>query len=102
MHRFIVILMEVQTGNGGTGTFLAEHFKPLKGIRKLHHFRFSSTEPGTVYVKGSIHDTEVPVNILKGTANVQFSPPFLPSELLPAGLTVDRQRYQFYSRTCHT
>ena len=79
--------------------FLAEHFKPLKGIRKLHHFRFSSTEPYTVYVRESINDTEVSVNILKDTtANVsQFSPSSLPSELLPAGLTVDRQCYLFRS-----
>ena len=71
--------------------FLAEHFKPLKGIRKLHHFHFSSTEPGTVYVKESIHDTEVPVNILKGTANVsQFSPSFHPNSYRLDSLSIVR------------
>ena len=75
--------------------FLAKHFK---GICKLHHFRFSSTEPDIVYVKESIHDTEVPMNILKGAVNVsEFSPTSLPQELVPAGLTIDRQRYLFNS-----
>ena len=78
--------------------FLAEHFKPLKGIRKLHHFRFSSTEPGTVCVKENIHDTEVPVHILKNIASAsKFSRTSLPCELLPAGLSSDRQCYLFSS-----
>ena len=79
-------------------SFLASYFKPLKGIRKLHHFRCSSTEPGTVYVKESINDQEKAVSILKPTASVSaLSRTCLPSELQPAGLTADRQRYLFNS-----
>ena len=34
------------------------YFKLIKGIRKLHHFRFTQAKPGTVYVKEGISNQD--------------------------------------------
>lgn len=52
-HQCIVLLLALLTG---TGEALVSHLKSIEGIQKLHHFRFSPTEPGTMYVKESIKE----------------------------------------------
>ena len=79
-------------------TFLLNYFKPLKGIRKLHHFRFSSSNFGVVHVKESVHDQEVAVNILKAPVDIStLTFALLPPETTPAGLTHDRKQYHYNS-----
>ena len=73
---------KVQVYRSGSGTAnwqwrnwdssLGLYFKPIKGIRKLHHFRFLHAEPGTVYVKESIHYQEVAINILRPSADASI------------------------------
>ena len=97
---------KVQVYRSGSGTAnwhwrnwdssLGLYFKPIKGIRKLHHFRFLHAEPGTMYVKESIHDQEVAINILHPSADASIlSLNDLPSKFQPAGLTIDRERDLF-------
>ena len=79
-------------------TFLSNYFKPLKGIRKLHHFRFSSSDVGIVHVKESVHDQEVAVSILKAPVDESaLTSTLLPLELTPAGLTHYRKQYLYNS-----
>ena len=83
-------------------SFLALYFKPMKGIRKLHHFRFTQAEPGTVYVKEGISDQEIAVSLLRPTTDIsKMSAADLPSEILPAGLTAERKEYLFKSIRNH-
>ena len=61
-----------------------------KGIRKLHHFHFSSSNVGVVHVKESIHAQEVAISILKSPVHVStLTSALLPPEITPAGLTHD-------------
>ncbi|XP_061170719.1 uncharacterized protein LOC133180166 [Saccostrea echinata] len=73
--------------------FLSEYFKPLKGIRKYHHFCFQSTEPGTVTVKESVSSEEMKINILKDR-NCVFNQD-RPAIIQPTGLSDARKQYLF-------
>ena len=42
--------------------FLAEHFKPIKGIRSLHNIEFNTAKPGIVTIEKSV--TEQPQDVL--------------------------------------
>ena len=42
----------------GWNTYFNAAFKPLVGIRKCHHFRFTHEDPGYVYVKVHVSDAE--------------------------------------------
>ena len=76
--------------------FLDERFKPLRGIRSLHHFRFSNKRPGVVFVKMTGDDDEQEVNLLQPD-----HPPIrkyvLPPTIPAAGLSDERKRYLFTS-----
>ncbi len=75
-------------------SFFSEFFVKLKGIKKLHHIRFTSDSPGCVYVRERADSTEVKVNLLKlPTVPPEFSTD--PSSLVPAGLSLKRQWYLF-------
>ena len=65
-------------------------FTKLKGIKKLHHLRFSSSSPGFVYVKERAGSPEVKIAMLKVK---DWSPKAneLPSILPPSGLSLQRQ-----------
>ena len=79
-------------------TYLLNYFKPLQGIRKLHHFRFSSSDFGIVHVKESVHDQEVAVSILKAPVDESaLTSALLPPELTSAGLSYDRKQYLYNS-----
>ena len=88
--------------NGGTivptydwTNFFAPHLKKLIGIKKYHHFRFTSSEPGVVYVKEHADTAEVRMDLNKS------SPPWvpdkdeLPSVVSPKGLSAERQWYLY-------
>ena len=71
----------------------APHFKKLPGIKKYHHFRMSSSTPGSVFVKEHSDSTEVRIDLLKDS----WSPDAheLPRLTPPRGLSADRQWYMF-------
>lgn len=70
---------------------LSQFFTKLIGIKKFHHFRFSST--GSVYTKEFSSDSEETVHsLLKVRLPLSTeSPP----RIHPTGLTLQRQRYLF-------
>ena len=71
---------------------MAEHFKPIKGIRSLHHIEFNAAKPGIVTIKKSV--TEQPQDILvltsaKEVVQAAEMPPILP----PCGLSDTLKEY---------
>ena len=66
----------------------------LKGISQLHHFRFTATHPGTVFVKASRDGVERSIQLLK---HPSWKPTatHLPPVIIPNGLSLERQWYLF-------
>ncbi|XP_062614900.1 uncharacterized protein LOC134276644, partial [Saccostrea cucullata] len=79
----------------GWDTFFNAYFKPLKGIGKFHHFRFSAEEPGVVYARNTLEGPEVRVNLLKEKVNIDKVVSGFPEVIAPAGLSVERRNYLF-------
>ena len=75
-------------------SFLDERFKAVQGIRSLHHFRFSKSSPGSVFVKDSVTAVEQKLSILRAT-HPPISRTLLPSTITAGGLTLDRKQYLF-------
>ena len=75
-------------------TFFAPHFKKLPGIKKIHHFRMSSSHPGIVFTKEHSDSPEVQVNLFK---KEPWSPDAieLPDIVPPRGLSAEREWYMF-------
>ena len=71
-------------------SFFSKKFIKLKGIKKLHHLRFTSNSPGCVFVKEKSDSAEVKISLLK-SAHPDFHS--RPSRLLPTGLSLQRQWY---------
>lgn len=71
--------------------YFAPHLKKVSGIKKAHHFRFTSSEPGAVYIKEHADTKEVKHDLLK----CQWSPDqsVLPVTVQPKGLSAKRQWY---------
>ena len=72
--------------------FLAPHFKTLKNIKTYHHFRFSSTTPGVVFVKQHADTEECEICLLNDRS---WSPAHsdLPPIIHPLRLSLDHQWY---------
>lgn len=67
----------------------------LKGISKMHHFRFTADQLGVVFVKNYSDDAEErQINLLK---LVTWKPDLqdLPPQIIPPGLTLERQWYLY-------
>ena len=77
-------------------SFLVPHFKKLESIKKYHHFRFASCEPGIVYTK-LYSDTEEERHVLlKNTATSWLPDPAeYPTTIIPKGLSPERQWYLY-------
>ena len=73
--------------------FFAPYLKKIVGIKKYHHFRFTADEPGVVYTKFHCDTTESREELLKD--NWLPDPSFLPSVIIPKGLSTERQWYLF-------
>ena len=73
-------------------SFLAQHFKPVKGITKFRHFRFDADFPGIVFMKKSVDDNEQQVSLLKDDQAL-FRYNVLPEEIGPGGLSRERTKY---------
>jgi len=78
-----------------TGAVFFEHHviqTSLKGISKMHHFRFTSDHPGHVFVRNSSDDTERKIKLIKDIS-WQPSKLNLPEQIIPPGLSLERQWY---------
>lgn len=73
--------------------FLHAHFSILPNITTYHHFRFSSSSPGVVFVREFANSTEKPISILK--PGHKLSKNALPSTLQPTGLSLEREKYLY-------
>ena len=69
--------------------FMNTTFRPFKGIRKFHHFTFSALLPGVVLCSIDADGAKVPM-ILTNENQISDN---LPAEILPAGLSRERQEY---------
>ena len=74
-------------------TFLKEHFLPMKGIRKYHHFRVTKDDLGVVYVKTGSERDETRINILR--RGVQIPRDVYLTSVPAAGLSRERAKYLF-------
>ena len=84
--------MHVYTDNWQT--YLAPVFKPLQGIKKTAHFRFSAGHPGEVFYKASLAEEESRLNLLKNRDT--FRELGAMPDIIPApGLPPERQQYLF-------
>ena len=76
--------------------YFAPRFKKVVGIKKLHHFRFSSAEPGVVYTKDRSDGKETKLNLLKKDPLVaHLDVDALPSVIQPKVLSSERQWYLY-------
>jgi len=66
----------------------------LKGITQMHHFKFLKTCPGKVKVKNTYDDNERTINLLK-SSSWHPEPGELPDEIVPPGLSAERQWYLY-------
>ena len=73
-------------------SFLAPVFKKLPGIKKLHHFRFNSSEPGVVYTRTHCDQAEKKRTLLKKDGPEVTEEDF-PCRITPSGLSQERQWY---------
>ena len=74
-------------------SFIGEHFHKLKGIRKYRHFRFTSSEPGLVFLKTSPDALESSYILIKSRS--VFDRHSMPTVIPPAGMSQDRQNYLY-------
>ena len=75
-------------------SFLSPYFNKLPNIKKYHHFRFSTDEPGKVYFKEYASSPELSFMLLKNRAVVP-GPTVLPCKLNPEGLSDERKLYLY-------
>ena len=66
----------------------------LKGIQQYQHFRFSSDAPGYVFVKRRADSEESRILLLLRDAPTS-SLGDAPTQIVPGGLTEERQRYLY-------
>lgn len=81
-------------------TFLADHFKPIKGIRELHHLVFNGNKPGLVQVRKSLGAAEEQLAILSTRKEAVVAAglsPILPS----ARMSATRVKYLYKNVRAH-
>ncbi|XP_061192127.1 uncharacterized protein LOC133200324 [Saccostrea echinata] len=78
-------------------TFISQYFRPVRGIRKFHHFKFSSSFPGKVYVRETFYHAETEVELLKSSVTPEdLTAVAVMSEIIPpGGISPERQQYLF-------
>ncbi|CAG2221776.1 unnamed protein product [Mytilus edulis] len=75
--------------------FFTNYFKPLRGIGKFHHFRFTSDKVGVVFARETLDQPEKRLALLKESTNVSELLTSLPEVIQPAGLTEERMSYLY-------
>ena len=73
--------------------FFATRMKKITGIKKFHHFRVSSSSPGSVFVRELSDSPEVEISLLKEPWTTD--PEELPAVIPPRGLSTERQWYLY-------
>jgi hypothetical protein len=73
--------------------FLAPHFRKFSGIKKYHHFRFTSSEPGVVYARKRCDTPEEEIQLLNGCWSPGYDEE--PEVVHPRGLSASRQWYLY-------
>ena len=71
--------------------FFAPHLKKVASIKKYHHFRCDSSQPGVVFVKQHADTDEEKINLMKCSPPWLPDPNNLPSLVPPKGLSAERQ-----------
>ena len=74
-------------------SFFATKLKKLIGIKKLHHFKFNSSNPGVVTAKERCDTSETEINLLKSPWSPCTSD--LPPVIDPKPMTPERQWYLY-------
>ncbi|XP_045182213.1 uncharacterized protein LOC123540944 [Mercenaria mercenaria] len=75
--------------------FFGDRYKKVPNISKYHYFRFTSTDPGAVFMKMSAVDTEETRFVVCKTNLLAMDSCDIPQEIMPAGLNRERQRYLY-------
>ena len=75
-------------------SFLAPHFRELTGIKKFHHFHFSTSFPGVVKLQQHSDSPEEERSLLKDP-NWKPVATDLPPIIQPTGLSFERKQYLF-------
>ena len=65
----------------------------LKGISHMHHFHFTSTASGKIFVKDTVDDNEQCINLLKSSWHPSSCD--LLTHIIPPGLSLERQYYLY-------
>ena len=73
--------------------FLAPHFKKFAGIKKYHHFRFVSSEPGVVYARKQCDTAEEKFKLVIDSWSPDVAEE--PEVITPRGLSAQRQWYLY-------
>ena len=73
--------------------FFTEHLKKIPGIIKYHHFRMTTSSPGSVFLRIQHDSPEVKLDLWKEpwTPSIEMLPNVIP----PHGLSTDRQWYLY-------
>ena len=74
--------------------FFGNNYRPLEGMKAVHHFRFSQDHPGVVFYKTRVHDDEKSANVLRNRDGIlpdigdEYEAPI-------PGLSLARQKYLY-------
>ena len=77
--------------------FFAPHLKKVTGVKKYHHFRVDSSQPGVVFVREHADTGEQRIDLRKSTPCWSPAPNELPRIVPPKGLSAERQWYLYDS-----
>ena len=72
--------------------FFATRMKKITGFKKYHHFRTTSSSPGTVFVQEQCDSPKVEIDLLKAPWEPDYDE--LPTVIPPCGLSAERKWYQ--------
>ena len=75
--------------------FFADRFKKVPNVSKYHYFRFSSEEPGVMYMKVSSADESEVRFILCKTHLLEMAHDDIPPQIAAAGLSAERVKYLY-------
>ena len=75
--------------------YFAPHLKKVTGIKKYHHFRFTSSEPGVVYARVHADTDEVRMDLNKSSPPWSPNKDELPPIVAPKGLSAEQQWYLY-------
>ena len=80
-------------------SFFATTMRKYTGIKNQHHFRFTASDPGAVYIRRqcSDEDEERFVLLKKNSLRWQPHPSIYPQQVHPKGLSAERQWYLYDS-----